>query len=69
MLHDLHNRRYVPDEGYPSPKLRQRITDDSLTLVQALGYDMNTVEWAVKTGCLTPSTSANPAPDMEIDPC
>lgn len=67
MPYDPHNRRYVPDEGYLSPKLRQRIIDDSLTLVQALGYDMNTVEWAVKDGVPYAIDFMNPAPDMDIN--
>jgi hypothetical protein len=66
MPYDPHNRRYVPDEGYLSPKLRQRIIDDSLKLVQALGYDMNTVEWAVKDGVPYAIDFMNPAPDMDI---
>jgi hypothetical protein len=67
MPYDPHNRRYVADEKYLPPALRQRIIDDSLKLVQALGYDMNTVEWAVKGGVPYAIDFMNPAPDMDIN--
>ena len=67
MPYDPHQRCYIPDENYLTPKLRQRIIDDSLKLVQALGYDMNTVEWAVKDGVPYAIDFMNPAPDMDIN--
>jgi glutathione synthase/RimK-type ligase-like ATP-grasp enzyme len=67
MPYDPANRRYVADENYLSPSLRQRIIDDSLTLVKALGYDMNTVEWAVRDGVPYAIDFMNPAPDMDIN--
>lgn len=67
MPYDPHQRCYISDEDYLSPKLRQRISDDSLKLVQALGYDMNTVEWAVKDGVPYAIDFMNPAPDMDIN--
>ena len=35
---------------YPTPAIRQRIIADSLKLVKGLGYDMNSIEFAVKDG-------------------
>ncbi len=67
MPYDPHKRSYIADEKYLSPALRQRIVDDSLKLVQALGYDMNTVEWAVKGGVPYAIDFMNPAPDMDIN--
>jgi hypothetical protein len=67
MPYDPHTRRYIPDETYLSPKLRQRVTDDSLKLVRALGYDMNTVEWAVRDGVHYAIGFMNPAPDMDVN--
>jgi hypothetical protein len=67
MPYDPHNRRYIPDENYLSPSLKQRITEDCLTLVKALGYDMNTIEWAVKDGIPYAIDFMNPAPDMDIN--
>jgi hypothetical protein len=67
MPYDPHNRRYIPDENFLSPKLKERITEDCLTLVKALGYDMNTIEWAVKGGIPYAIDFMNPAPDMDIN--
>ena len=39
------------------PALLERIERDALTLCRALGYDFNTVEFAVATACPTRSTS------------
>jgi hypothetical protein len=67
MPYDPTQRRYVVDDNYLSPGLRQRIVDDSLKLVRALGYDMNTVEWAVRGGEPYAIDFMNPAPDMDIN--
>ena len=67
MPYDPHNRRYIPDAGYLTPALRDRIVEDSLTVVKALGYDMNSVEWAVKGGVPYAIDFMNPAPDMDIN--
>ena len=67
MPYDPTQRRYIPDENYLDPKLRQRIVDESRTLVAALGYDMNTVEWAVRGGVPYLIDFMNPAPDMDVN--
>ena len=67
MPYDPTQRRYIPDENYLSPHLRQRVIDDSLTLVKALGYDMNTAEWAVRDGVPYAIDFMNPAPDMDVN--
>ncbi|MGL4423663.1 MAG: ATP-grasp domain-containing protein [Gemmataceae bacterium] len=67
MPYDTVNRQYIPDENYLTPKLRTRIFDDCLTLVNALGYDMNTVEWAIRDGVPYAIDFMNPAPDMDIN--
>lgn len=63
--YDTETRRYLPFNG--SPELHDRIVRDSLTLVQALGYDMNTIEWAVRDGVPYAIDFMNPAPDMDIN--
>ena len=40
---------------------------DALTLCNALGYDMNTVEFAVKDGIPYAIDFMNPAPDMDVN--
>jgi hypothetical protein len=67
MPYDPVNRRYISDENYFTPKLRERIIGDSLKLVRALGYDMNTVEWAVRDGVPYAIDFMNPAPDMDVN--
>ena len=67
MPYDPHQRRYVPDADYLTPALNSRIVEDSLTVVKALGYDMNSVEWAVKSGVPYAIDFMNPAPDMDLN--
>ncbi|MBJ7598987.1 hypothetical protein [Candidatus Nephthysia bennettiae] len=56
--------RYVVDRP-PEGELRRRIVADATTLVQALGYDMDTVEFAIKDGVLYAIDFLNPAPDFD----
>ena len=67
MPYDIHNRRYIPDPNYLTPALKQRIINDSVKLNTALGYDMNTCEWAIKDGIPYAIDFMNPAPDMDIN--
>jgi hypothetical protein len=62
-----HERRYYVEHDHLTPELGQRIVADSLKLVQALGYDMNTVEWAVRDGIPYAIDFMNPAPDMDVN--
>ena len=50
-----------------TPELGARVVDDALKLVQALGYDMNTVEFAIRDGVPYAIDFMNPAPDMDIN--
>ncbi|HZU02682.1 MAG TPA: hypothetical protein VFA10_23640 [Ktedonobacteraceae bacterium] len=59
-------RKYYVEHQHLSPELGQRIVEDSLKLVRALGYDMNSVEWAVRDGVPYAIDFMNPAPDMDI---
>ncbi|MGD8807313.1 MAG: hypothetical protein PVH65_15765 [Chloroflexota bacterium] len=62
-----HERRYYVEHDHLTPELGRRIVEDSLKLVQALGYDMNTVEWAVRDGVPYAIDFMNPAPDMDVN--
>jgi hypothetical protein len=64
--YDPKERRYHVEHDHMSPELGERVIADSLKLVQALGYDMNTVEWAVRDGIPYAIDFMNPAPDMDI---
>src|SRR5215813_10804109 len=61
------HERYVKGNPPPSsPALRDRIEKDALRLCRALGYDLNTVEFAVERGIPYAIDFLNPAPDAEI---
>jgi hypothetical protein len=60
-------RQYYVEHDHLSPELGERIVADSLKLVRALGYDMNTVEWAIQDGTPYAIDFMNPAPDMDVN--
>jgi glutathione synthase/RimK-type ligase-like ATP-grasp enzyme len=73
----VHIMRYDPGEpfhlryvrGNPPPErgLQERITRDALLLCKALGYDLNTVEFAVENGIPYAIDFMNPAPDAGLE--
>ena len=66
MQYDPKGRRYVPDDDYLAPALKERVIRDCRTIVRALGYDMNSIEFAVRDGVPYAIDFMNPAPDMDI---
>lgn len=60
-----HAERYVLDPPEYSKKLLKRVEKDALTLCRALGYDLNTVEFAVEDGVPYAIDFMNPAPDAD----
>src|SRR6266851_1219449 len=62
-----HEHRYVRDPVAASPALYQRVMRDALTLCNALGYDLNTVEFAVQDGVPYAIDFLNPAPDADLN--
>ncbi len=67
MPYDPRERRYLVQAGYLSTELEARIAEDARTLVKALGYDMNSIEFAVRDGVPYAIDFMNPAPDMDIN--
>jgi hypothetical protein len=61
-----HEHRYVLDPPANDPKLLKRVEKDALTLCKALGYDLNTVEFAVEDGIPYAIDFMNPAPDADV---
>jgi hypothetical protein len=59
------HERYVKDPPAYPPALLDRVKKDSLTLCRALGYDLNTVEFAVEDGVPYAIDFMNPAPDAD----
>lgn len=62
----LSGEQYVHNPDYLSPKLADRVRNDVRTLCTALGYDLNTVEFAIKDGVPYAIDFMNPAPDAEL---
>jgi hypothetical protein len=62
----LSGEQYVHHPDYLSPKLAERVRNDVRTLCTALGYDINTVEFAIKDGVPYAIDFMNPAPDAEL---
>ncbi len=65
--YDPHERRYHVEHDHLGSELGKRVVDDSLKLVRAFGYDMNSVEWAIRDGVPYAIDFMNPAPDMDIN--
>jgi glutathione synthase/RimK-type ligase-like ATP-grasp enzyme len=58
------HERYVVDRPVQG-ELRERAVADAIKLTDALGYDMDTVEFAVRDGTLYAIDFLNPAPDFD----
>jgi hypothetical protein len=66
MKYDPRERRYLVEHDHLSKDLGGRIVRDAQTIVRALGYDMNSIEFAVRKGVPYAIDFMNPAPDMDI---
>ncbi|HEY0035239.1 MAG TPA: hypothetical protein VGB66_01060 [Longimicrobium sp.] len=64
--YDPRERKYHVEHAHMGEELGRRVVDDSRKLVRALGYDMNSMEWAVRDGVPYAIDFMNPAPDMDI---
>ncbi|MHB8600495.1 MAG: ATP-grasp domain-containing protein [Ktedonobacteraceae bacterium] len=64
--YDPGERKYHVEHEHLSPELGKRVVDDTLKLVRALGYDMDSLEWAIRDGVPYAIDFMNPAPDMDI---
>ena len=62
-----HHLRYVSDAKPASAKLLQTIKEYVLKLNESLGYDFNTVEFAIKDGIPYAIDFCNPAPDADVN--
>jgi hypothetical protein len=68
MPYDPKNRRYLPQEELKNiPRdIKDRMVRDTILINEALGYDLNTVEFAIKDGVPYAVDFTNPAPDADI---
>jgi len=65
-----HFERYVEAAKHMaplSPELEARVCEDARKLCRALGYDMNTVEFAIRDGVPYAIDFMNPAPDAGLE--
>ncbi len=64
--YDPKRRCYIEADGFLPKKVEQKVLDDCWAINHALGYDMNSVEFAIKDGVAYAIDFTNPAPDMDI---
>jgi len=58
--------RYVVDHDFMGPELGRKVVDWAIRINRALGYDMNTVEFAIRDGVPYAIDFTNPAPDFDL---
>jgi hypothetical protein len=61
-----HAERYIQNPPDYDKNLLKRVEKDALLLCRALGYDLNTVEFAVENGVPYAIDFMNPAPDADL---
>jgi hypothetical protein len=62
-----HHLRYVRNGPPVSAELLKKVEDGVFTLNRGLGYDFNTVEFAVRDGVPYAIDFCNPAPDADVN--
>jgi glutathione synthase/RimK-type ligase-like ATP-grasp enzyme len=65
VAYDPRERRYLVDHNYLPGEVGARVVRDAQTINQALGYEMNTIEFAMRDGVPYAIDYLNPAPDFE----
>jgi hypothetical protein len=65
--YDPRNRRYLVEHDHLSGELGTRIVEDARKINRVMGYDMNSIEFAVRDGVPYAIDFMNPAPDMDIN--
>jgi len=60
------HERYLQQPPAYAPELLARVERDAITICRALGYDFNTVEFAVEDGVPYAIDFMNPAPDADL---
>ncbi|MPY91035.1 MAG: hypothetical protein GEU99_24370 [Luteitalea sp.] len=67
VAYDPGERRYIVDHQYLSAEVGERVVRDAQTINLALGYEMNTIEFAIQENVPYAIDFLNPAPDFERD--
>ncbi|HRP07108.1 MAG TPA: hypothetical protein PLL69_01345 [Gemmatimonadales bacterium] len=64
--YDPRERRYHDETDYLPPEQMRTVVRQARRLVRALGYDMNSIEFAIRDGVPYAIDFMNPAPDFDI---
>ena len=67
VAYDPRERRYLVEHEYLSAEVGARVVHDAQQINLALGYEMNTIEFAIEDGVPYAIDYLNPAPDFERD--
>ena len=67
VAYDPKQRRYLVEHEYLSADVGARVVRDAQLINLALGYEMNTIEFAIADGVPYAIDYLNPAPDFERD--
>jgi len=67
VAYDPRERKYLVDHAYLPPAIGARVVRDAQTINMALGYEMNTIEFAIADDVPYAIDYLNPAPDFERD--
>ncbi len=65
--YDPKERKYRVAPDFLGPVMGPRVIKDARTIVKAFGYDMNSIEFAIKDGVPYAIDFMNPAPDFDIN--
>jgi hypothetical protein len=66
MSYDPGERRYLPEREHIAPALEERVMADTLTLMRGLGYDMCSLEFAIRDGVPYAVDFMNAVPELDI---
>jgi hypothetical protein len=65
--YDPKERKYHVEHQHMSAELGERVVRDARCIVRAFGYDMNSIEFAIRDGVPYAIDFMNPAPDMDVN--
>ncbi len=65
--YDPGERRYLVDHEHLAPEVGEAVVKYATAINTVLGYDMNSIEFAIKDGVPFAIDFMNPAPDMDIN--
>jgi len=65
--YDPGERRYLVEHEHLAPAVGEQVVKYATLINRALGYDMNSIEFAIKDGVPYAIDFMNPAPDMDIN--